>query len=242
MLAGALFNRATDIFTKLVELQELGVRIEPGDALMQECGEHLQEALELGKTVLHRSGEEGIDELWGEPFKAFSFPVEEFYKSRYVKIAHTMRCIDEICEALATTLTPLPAFAGIGPLLSDFAHAAKLKCETLRTEPDIFDVWASFVVAGENLVGFEPRLPAHASAAEQQRAARGVQLLVRGRNLISDVARARVPMPKTSREFALACRRYAEVQAELARRSTRPPSRATQHRARGAVSASSSVK
>ncbi|MGC4093589.1 MAG: hypothetical protein QM756_37965 [Polyangiaceae bacterium] len=38
--------------------------------------------------VLHRSGEEGIDELWGEPFKAFAFPIEEFYKSRYIKIAH----------------------------------------------------------------------------------------------------------------------------------------------------------
>src|SRR6185436_1234781 len=149
MLAGALFNRATDIFTKLVELQELGVAIEPDDALMRECGEHLQEALELGKMVLHRSGEEGIDELWGEPFKAFSFPVEEFYKSRYVKIAHTMRCIDDICEAIAAALDPLPLFEGIAPLVQQFADAAKIKCETLRTETDIFDVWTTFVVAGE---------------------------------------------------------------------------------------------
>ena len=29
MLAGALFNRATDIFTKLVELQALGSRSSP---------------------------------------------------------------------------------------------------------------------------------------------------------------------------------------------------------------------
>ncbi len=29
MLAGAIFNRAADIFTKLVEIQELGVTIEP---------------------------------------------------------------------------------------------------------------------------------------------------------------------------------------------------------------------
>ncbi len=45
---------------------------------MRQCGEHLQESLALGKMVLHRSGEEGIDELWGEPFKAFAFPIEEF--------------------------------------------------------------------------------------------------------------------------------------------------------------------
>ena len=225
MLAGALFNRATDIFTKLVELQELGVAIEPDDALMRECGEHLQEALELGKMVLHRSGEEGIDELWGEPFKAFSFPVEEFYKSRYVKIAQTMRCIDGICGALAAALAPLPPFAGIAPLIAEFASAAKLKCETLRTEPDIFDVWTSFVVAGEKLVAFPPQLSAHASAAERQNAARGIQLLVRGRDLVSDVARARVPMPKSSQKFAEACRRYGERQAETARRPSRLPAR-----------------
>ena len=87
MLAGALFNRATDIFTKLVELQELGIEIETDNALMRECGFCLQEALSLGKLVLHRSGEEGIDELWGEPFRAFSIPVEAFYDSRGEKAA-----------------------------------------------------------------------------------------------------------------------------------------------------------
>jgi len=94
MLAGALFNRATDVFTKIVEIQSLGVEIGHSNALMRQCGEHLKEALELGKMVLHRSGDEGIDELWGEPFKAFAFPIEEFYQSRYIKIAHTMRAID----------------------------------------------------------------------------------------------------------------------------------------------------
>src|ERR1700749_3704607 len=36
MLAGCLFNRAADIFTKLVEIQALGVAIEPDNALMRE--------------------------------------------------------------------------------------------------------------------------------------------------------------------------------------------------------------
>src|SRR6266851_560177 len=43
MLAGALFNRATDIFTKLVDIQALGVEIQPDNELMRHCGEHLQE-------------------------------------------------------------------------------------------------------------------------------------------------------------------------------------------------------
>src|SRR5688500_10363624 len=47
MLAGALFNRAADIFTKLVELEASGIRIQSDNALMRQCGQHLQEALEL---------------------------------------------------------------------------------------------------------------------------------------------------------------------------------------------------
>ena len=65
MLAGALFNRATDNFRKLVELQSDGIQIQSDNPLMRECGKCLLEAMELGHCVLHRSGEEGIDELWG---------------------------------------------------------------------------------------------------------------------------------------------------------------------------------
>ena len=71
MLAGALFNRAADIFTHLVELEASGVEILPENDLMHTCGLCLQEALQYGKLVRHRNGDEGIDELWGEPFKAF---------------------------------------------------------------------------------------------------------------------------------------------------------------------------
>jgi len=48
MLAGALFNRATDIFTKLVDLQAAGVDFQRTKALMRECGDCLQEALQTG--------------------------------------------------------------------------------------------------------------------------------------------------------------------------------------------------
>lgn len=74
MLAGALFNRAADIFLKLVELQTCGIEILSDNPLMRECGRCLLEAMELGKNVLHRSGEEGIDELWGgSPSAPFRF-------------------------------------------------------------------------------------------------------------------------------------------------------------------------
>ena len=201
MLAGALFNRAADIFTKLVELQALGVVIHPDNALMRQCGSHLTEALDLGKMVLHRSGEEGIDELWGEPFKAFAYPIHEFYRTRYVKIALAMREIDELAAELTRSFGGLTAFAGIAPLIEEFAKAAKLKCETLRTDADVFEVWASFVVASERLAAFEARVAATASAAEQPVVEEGLRLLKRGRELVLCVARARVPMPKSTREL-----------------------------------------
>src|SRR5262252_4910073 len=115
MLAGALFNRATDIFTKLVDLQALGAEIRHDNALMRECGDLLQEALSLGRLVLHRSGEEGIDELWGEPFKAFAYPIEDFYRSRYVKIAQTMSAIDTIGAVMARVFGGFGSFVDVEP-------------------------------------------------------------------------------------------------------------------------------
>jgi hypothetical protein len=201
MLAGALFNRAADIFTKLVELQACGVEIQSDNALMRQCGEHLQESLALGKMVLHRSGEEGIDELWGEPFKAFAFPIQEFYRSRYVKIALTMRAMDAIGEALQSTIAALPAFTCLLPVVDDFVHAAKLKTETLRTDPDVFEVWSSFVVASETLCGFQPATTGPDAAA----CAQFGEILRAGATLVSSMARARVPMPKSTRAFLERC-------------------------------------
>jgi hypothetical protein len=206
MLAGALFNRATDVFTKIVELQALGVEIRTDNALMKQCGDHLQEALALGKQVLHRSGEEGIDELWGEPFKAFAFPIEAFYKSRYQKIALTMRAIDLIATVLTEALASRTAFLGVAPLVETFARAARHKCETLHTDPDIFDVWATFVAAGEELAAFQPD---GGSASERLDAELGMRLLRQARDVVCSITRARVPMPKTTQALVDACGAYA---------------------------------
>ena len=215
MLAGALFNRATGIFTQLVEIQALGVEILPDNALMHQCGEHLQEALDLCKLVLHRSGEEGIDELWGEPFKAFLLPVENFYESRYIKIAQTMRDIDLIADNLVETFAGLDAFSGIERHIAEFAHAAKVKSETLRTDPDIFNVWTTFVVSAEHLTDFTPRLVADALPRAHQEAVEACRLIGRGTHLITYVTRARVPMPKSTHEFIECCERFRETCSAL---------------------------
>ena len=209
MFAGALFNRATDIFTKLVELQEQGIEIDTDNALMRECGVCLQEALSLGKLVLHRSGEEGIDELWGEPFRAFSIPVEAFYESRIIKIAQTLRDIDRLGAVMTATIGLVPMYDGIQSAINHFTRAAKLKCETLRTDPDIFDVWSDFVVAAEELAAFSPA-PLHSLNADaRQLGSDGQRLLLQGRDLVSYITRARVPMPKSTREFIERCETFS---------------------------------
>ena len=210
MLAGALFNRAADIFTKLVELQSVGIEIQSDNALMRECGRGLQEALGLGRLVLHRSGEEGIDELWGEPFKAFSIPLEDFYESRYVKIALTLRDIDLIADAMVANFDALPCFAGIAPHVRAFARAAHVKTETLRTDPDIFDIWTTFVTAGERLIAHFNDAEMPVNSEDQHLVTDGRLLIQQGRDLVGYITRARTPMPKSTAEYIERCRSYAK--------------------------------
>lgn len=205
MLAGALFNRATDIFRRLVELQAEGVEVRDDYPLVQECGRSLLEAMELGRMVLHRSGEEGLDELWGEPFRAFSIPLEEFYENRYIKISQCMRDIDRIAESMVSNFGRIPAFAGVERAVLEFATAARLKTETLRTDPDIFDVWSRFVTSGERLANFTPPQPRNEMRGRTllylNDISNGVEVVRRGRNLIFHIARARTPMPKSTLEY-----------------------------------------
>ncbi len=214
MLAGALFNRATDIFTAVVELQHRGVEISPSNELMRQCGRFFQEALELGRMVKHYSGHEGIDELWGEPFKAFTMPIDAFYESRYVKIALTMRDIDQIAETLSLSLRDEPGFEGVVQHIRAFSEACKLVSETMRSDPSIFEVWPQFVAVSESLTEFRPVLPADASDLQVDRAEVGRRLLRDGRDLLTYLGGARVPMPKSTREFLERCERFRARRTE----------------------------
>ncbi len=69
-----------------------------------------------------------------------------------------MRAVDAIGEALLSTIGALPAFGPLASVVHEFVVAAKLKTETLRTDPEVFEVWSSFVVASETLSGFQPAL------------------------------------------------------------------------------------
>ena len=213
MLAGALFNRAADIFTHLVELEASGVEILPESDLMHTCGLCLREALEFGKLVKHRNGDEGIDELWGEPFKAFIMPIDEFYESRYIKIAMTKKNIDQAAAYMAGCIKNDPRFPGLDQLILEYAKAARHKCETLRTDDDIFDVWSDFVVAGEEVTDFNPECSAiaigHPLAGSLLIDVIDVKhMLKAGVKLIAFITRARTPMPRSTEIYLSECERY----------------------------------
>jgi len=209
MLAGALFNRATDIFTEVVELAAKGVHISDENELMRECADCFREALEIGKCVRHYSGEEGIDELWGEPFKAFTMPMEQFYRSRYVKIAQAMRSIDTVIDKLKSIFAPREEFAPVTALLDELCDAAKREAETMRSDSVIFSVWPRYVAASDAIDDFQPGVEDQdLSDAEFRRVYDGVQLLRQGKNVITFLSGARVPMPKTTAEFLAQCDEY----------------------------------
>lgn len=208
MLAGALFNRATDLFTTIVELAEMGVEISVDNELMKQCGECFKEALELGRYVKHYSGEEGIDELWGEPFKAFTLPIATVYESRYMKIARTMRDIDGLARKMEQVFATLPGFEGFGETIHEFAAAAKLEAETMKSDPVIFRVWPRFVAACEAVTAFRPALPPEPTAAILRDAEDAIRLITEGRQVIEYLAGARVPMPKTTANYHRRCDEY----------------------------------
>ena len=219
MYAGSMFNRAADIFRHLVDMQRSGIEVGSSNELMRECGRCLRTAYELCRLVLHRSGEEGIDELWGEPFRAFSVPLDEFYECRYIKIAQSMRDIDRIADAMADTIGSSSLFPEVKPLVRDFAAAARIKAETLRTDASVFEVWTNFVTAGERLIACQPKLGSKADAVDLLYIENARRLIATGRDLIFYIARARVSMPKSTADFAARCQHFIETDVATPLRS-----------------------
>ena len=175
---------------------------------MRECSDCFQEALALGRQVKHHSGCEGIDEVWGEPFKAFTMPVKDFYESRFIKIAQSMRDIDLIANCMIDVFCSRALFSEARELIVEYATAARQTAETMKKDPVIFRVWPKFVALGEQLDAFKPGLSDEADQMLRMRVAYGRDLMQEGRRLISYIAGARVSMPKSSQAYVEKCQRY----------------------------------
>ncbi len=205
MLAGALFNRATDIFTTIVDLESKGVQISFENELMKECSDCLEEAMQLGASVRHISGMEGVDELWGEPLKAFSMSIHDFYCSRYVKISMTMRDIDAIHAALRAALQPCAALRGIWPVFDGFSEIAKRNCETMKIDPDYFSIWPKFVTLSDQILQMLDAVSRPNGTLAEPHLAADCELVRGAHKLITYVSGLRVPMPEATERFLDRC-------------------------------------
>ena len=202
MLAGALLNRGRDILTHIVELEDSGVTVRKDNELFEMCDALFTEALERGQHVkLALGGDEGSDELWGEPIKAFSLPLEDFYHSRYLKLAQTMKQIDFLGDLMRKIIGKTPMFKPVRPLLEEFCKYAKEACETLRIDPEIFEIWPRFTVAKEDYEQFRVEFPKSASSADLSRYARAEALLRKGGHLLTQLAVMRVTLPKSVKKY-----------------------------------------
>jgi hypothetical protein len=72
-------------------------------------------------------------------------------------------------------------------------------------------VWATLVAAVDRFMAFQPSLADPSTPAEQLRVAQGLDLARGGKDLILYITRARVPMPKSTREFLERCGRYRSL-------------------------------
>ena len=177
-----------------------------------ECGRCFLEALELGKNIKLGDGGEGVDELWGEPFRVFSMPIDEFFKTRYIKIAQTMSEIDQIADALRKVIDQYTLFDDMEDMLLELAETAKLACETIRTDPVIFDVWPRYIAAKEAYEEHMVNLLVGKKSREYLQYLDAYQLIKYGGALLIKLATLRVPIPNSVRDFSQRCNEFVNQQ------------------------------
>jgi len=113
-----------------------------------------------------------------------------------------------MAEFMAGCLKGDPRYPGLDQLILTYAKTARRKCETLRTDDDIYDVWSDFVVAGETITDFVP-LPYERTAGDAKVDTMDVRhMLKSGVRLISFITRARTPMPLSTQNFLNECAQY----------------------------------
>jgi len=211
MLAGALLNRGADILSSVVDLQASGVNVNACKQLLSECGECFMEALEMGSNIKLARGGEGLDELWGEPFKVFSMPMDKFYESRYIKVAQTMSNIDRISEEIRSLIEKHMEFNPALSLVNELSETAKLACETIRTDPVNYDVWPRYIAAKEALENYVSSYIDQLADNNHVTQRKVIETIRDGSALLISLATVRVPMPKSTNYFLEKCQQLADI-------------------------------
>ncbi len=183
-----------------------------------ECGRCFMEALSLGKNIKLNDGGEGVDELWGEPFKVFSMPIEDYFHTRYVKVAKTMFEIDRITDALGQILQAADLLTPMQACLAELSESSKLACETIRNDPAMFDIWPRYIAAKEayqndlhDIVKSHTNKEMNHNSDAYRELLAVNRILMDGGAILMKLATLRVPLPKSTKSI---CERIDEFLAE----------------------------
>ena len=82
----------------------------------------------------------------------------------------------------------------------------------MRTDKHIFKVWPRFVAARESIENYRPDVPEiNQDDNDFRRIYDGIELLQQGKEIITYLSSARVPMPKTAKAYLERCDIYQET-------------------------------
>lgn len=173
------------------------------------------EVFHLFKYVRRSGGEKDRDEvlaeMYGEPMRVIGTTLsknsdqalQEFYNTRYRKIAACWKNIDETTDAIKKLIANSQRLqdSGLAELVDDLNTAAKSRCELSRHDPD-FDAAASHLRASRNLIKeFKPSGTGHIGAVTKAADKKILSLVQSYRELVYDIAHVRTPRKVSTKEL-----------------------------------------
>ena len=132
-------------------------------------------------------------------------PIEGFFHSRYIKIAQTMSEIDQVTNVMCNIVEQSDMFDEIKDKITELAVMAKLACETIRTDPAIFDVWPRYIAAKEEYEENINKLSYEINNKKNLQSLEACNLIKEGGIILIKLATLRVPIPDSVRAFTQRC-------------------------------------
>ena len=113
-----------------------------------------------------------------------------------------------VTDKLITVIEHSPVFSAVKEKLIELGTASKLACETLRSDPIIFEIWPRYVVAKEAFEEYAIDISHVKRSKERLKYMEGYELIKDGGLLLTVLSSLRVPMPKSVQNYIKKCDEY----------------------------------
>ncbi len=118
--------------------------------------------------------------------------------------------IDKITSAICTVTIGDGAFSDVNNKILELGIMAKMTCETIRTDPVMFDVWPSYIAAKEEYEDSLNSLLTDINDKKNIQFMYAYRLIKEGGVLLIKLATLRVPIPASVRSFTNRCKDFTE--------------------------------